>query len=160
MADPTEVEGVDEADEQDEGNPPRKNWRKELEERAKAAETRAEAAERKVALSDAGLSGLNEKQVKALLSAHDGDISGEALKATASELGFGGGTSEVASGEPAVQEHADELADLANFSGSPVQPVVPSSEAREQVRQQAANFKGSQSEDEAFLYRNADVLSP
>lgn len=65
---------------------------RELREKARRAddnETRAVAAERKLALHEAGLGGLNQTQMKAFLGAHEGDWDADALKATAKELGFG-----------------------------------------------------------------------
>ena len=157
MAEPREVDGADDGDGQDEGNPPRKNWRRELEARAEAAEKRAAELERKVALSDAGLSELSEKQVKALLSAHDGDISGEALAATATELGFG---SAPAAPDPEVQEHAEELGHLTRFSGAPANSSLSPAQQAEAIRQEAANFKGTPQQYNDFLYRNAELLAP
>lgn len=62
--------------------------------RKQLRDAKAEAAEvpdlrRKVALSEAGLSGLSDKQQRAVLGAHDGDVTDhEGLKATAIELGL------------------------------------------------------------------------
>lgn len=74
-----------------EGMVPRSQIRQ-LEKKAKLAEealARAEAAERRIALLDAGLGTLNPKQVDALLKVHDGDLTPDALKQTATDLGFG-----------------------------------------------------------------------
>lgn len=40
------------------------------------------------AVLKAGLGGLNERQQKALIASHEGDLTPDALKATAAELGF------------------------------------------------------------------------
>lgn len=152
MADPTDTE-VDETD--DEGQAPaRKNWRKELEARASEAEGRAADLERKLALSEAGLSKLSDKQVKALLAAHEGDVTGEALKATATELGFGGPKPETA--DPDLTE---EVAEITRLAGSPPQPDTTPRGYAEVVK--AANeFKGSEREYHDFLFANADTLAP
>jgi hypothetical protein len=51
------------------------------------AETRATAAERKLAIREAGLD-ISPRQLSALLKEHDGEFTAEALKETATELGF------------------------------------------------------------------------
>lgn len=69
---------------------PRKQIRS-LEKRAKdydAAQERIAALERRIALSDAGVSGLSERQQKALLATLDGDITAESVRTAAEELGF------------------------------------------------------------------------
>jgi hypothetical protein len=50
-------------------------------------DSKTKALETKVALLEAGLD-LSEKQRTALFATHEGDLSPEALKATAAELGF------------------------------------------------------------------------
>lgn len=56
-------------------------------ERRPTAEELAQT-QRELALWKAGLGDLSDKQVKALAAAHDGEFTPEALKATATELGF------------------------------------------------------------------------
>jgi len=63
---------------------------RQLRKKAKAhdeALARAEAAERKLVVAEAGLK-LSPRQLDALTKVHDGDWTPEALKATAEELGF------------------------------------------------------------------------
>ena len=57
-------------------------------ERADEAESRASRLERENVVLKAGLN-LSDKQFKALAAAHEGDWDADAVKATASELGFG-----------------------------------------------------------------------
>lgn len=78
---------ADPADDQPEDSEQERNWRK-LEDRAKKAEERVSQLERQVAFTEAGLTNLSDKQVKALVATHDGEMTAEALKATATELGF------------------------------------------------------------------------
>lgn len=56
--------------------------------RADEAEARATELERRLAVSEAGLTGLSDKRRVALFAAHDGDLEPDALKATAIELGY------------------------------------------------------------------------
>ena len=112
MADPTEVEESDDR--------PARNWRKELEDRAKQAEAERDELKRELAFSEAGLVGLTVKQRKALLAAHEGDVTAEAIKATADDLGF-------FVGEPPAKDDTDpeqvqrdqEVSELAKFAGAP-----------------------------------------
>lgn len=86
---PTDLEpSTDDEHEQQQDSPVIKDLRKRADQ-ADANETRAVAAERKLALHEAGLGGLNQTQMKAFLGAHEGDWDADALKATAKELGFG-----------------------------------------------------------------------
>jgi len=83
----------DEEDEQPKQNGP-KQLREALRrarERAKQADEfqqKAERLERELAVSRAGLSDLGEKRTAALLKVHEGDLTPEALKQTAADLGF------------------------------------------------------------------------
>lgn len=63
------------------------NKAKKLEKDLTARDQRIADLERRVAFSDAGLT-LSDKQKAALLAAHDGEMSRDALRATAAELGF------------------------------------------------------------------------
>lgn len=67
-------------------------------------EQRATAAERELAVFKAGLADLSDVQRKALLSTHEGDLTPDGLKATATALGF----VKTAEAEPEVP--AEELA--------------------------------------------------
>lgn len=130
MADPTEVEESDDR--------PARNWRKELEDKAKQAEAKAAELERKLAFSEAGLTGLSAKQVKALLAAHEGDVTAEAIKATADDLGF-------FVGEPAAKDDVTdpeqvqrdaEVSELAKFAGAPTpsgSAVMSADEVKAQI---------------------------
>lgn len=73
--------------------------------KAGAAEAEAQTLRTENALLKAGLGGLTEKQRKAFLAAHDGELDAEALKATALELGFA-----KADEQPQQQIPADEQA--------------------------------------------------
>lgn len=55
---------------------------------AQQAEERAAKAERRLALLEAGVGSLTERQQKALFSDLDGDITAEAVRTAAEELGF------------------------------------------------------------------------
>lgn len=138
MADPTEVE--------DESPAPARNWRKELEDRAKEAEARAAESERKLAFVEAGLTDLNPKQVKALLSAHDGEINAEAIRATADELGFAPPPKAEAEDDPDEQARSRELAELGKHA------KADEPESAEQVDINAM----SPDELKNWLYSNAD----
>lgn len=83
---PEEVDTHD--DDLPEGDKPKRNWRRELEDRAKGAEDRASRLERELALNKAGLDGLDDVQVQALGAVHDGEMTAEALLATAKRLKF------------------------------------------------------------------------
>jgi hypothetical protein len=61
------------------------NLRKEHEK----AKAEAEAAKRELTIYKAGLTGLNEKQMKVLSTTYDGPWEPEAVKSYADELGFG-----------------------------------------------------------------------
>jgi hypothetical protein len=156
MADPEEAEEV-ESEEQ----APKKNWRRELEDRAKVAEEKSAQLERELAFTKAGLTELSDKQVKALIAAHEGEITADGLKATADELGFGvkpqaGESTPAAEAEP---DHKPEAKELAELSNSPAEHATP----REAIRSQEAFDAKVRSFDneadlEAFLRANIDLL--
>lgn len=56
--------------------------------RLKAVEEEASALKREKAFRDAKIDGLTERQMKVLANEHDGDMTPEALRQTAIELGF------------------------------------------------------------------------
>ena len=62
------------------------NWRRELEDRLKQAETRASTAERKAALMEAGVD-INTPTGKLFAKAYDGDADVEAIRKQAEEYG-------------------------------------------------------------------------
>lgn len=77
-------------EEQEQAEP---NFRRVLEKKAEKAEARSTELEtendglrRELAFHKAGLSNLTAMQTKALLGAHDGDLTPDSLKATAAEL--------------------------------------------------------------------------
>jgi len=161
MADPTESAETDPEGSQ----PERKNWRRELEERAekaeaqaKEAETRATDLERKIAFADAGLSGLSDKQKRALEATHEGDFTAEGLKATAEELGFGSKTEEVETEtqDPGAATEAAELAKLAKSPSSSASPDAPI-RTQEAFDAKVRSFD-SEADLDAFLQENIDLL--
>ena len=113
MADPTEVEESEDR--------PARNWRKELEDRAKQAEAERDELKRELAFSEAGLVGLSAKQRKALLAAHEGDVTAEAIKATADDLGFfvGEPAAKDDVADPEQVQRDQEVSELAKFAGAP-----------------------------------------
>lgn len=114
MADPTEVEQDDDHRE----SSVVKELRAEIKRLKKDAED-APLLRQEVALVKAGLDGLNEKQVKALLSAHDGDLTAEALKATATEIGFAVTPGAEAEVDPEQAQRDQEVSEMSRFAGSP-----------------------------------------
>lgn len=103
---------------------------------AKQAKVDAENARRELAFTQAGLTGLSDKQVKALVATHEGEITADALKATATELGFVADKPPATDNKPAVSEQpaavtggdvdtARELAQLAGFTGGATPPPAP-----------------------------------
>lgn len=115
MADPTEAEEVEGEEEQ----APKRNWRRELEDRAKTAEEKAAQLQRELAFTKAGLDHLSDRQAVALYKVHDGDMTAEALKATADEL-FGA-KSEPGESTPGSEgpDHSAEASELAALARSP-----------------------------------------
>jgi hypothetical protein len=82
---------ADSDEQQDESQESKPNWRRELEARAARAselEQQLADAQRELAFQKAGLGDLSDLQVKALGAAHEGDVTPDALKATAKALGF------------------------------------------------------------------------
>lgn len=157
MADPTEANEAE-----DQGSDRDKNWRK-LEDRAKKAEEKYAQLERELAFTKAGLDHLSDKQVKALTAAHEGEITAEALKATATELGF---PSKAATGQSTPEaasetDHSDEARELANLSDSPASHEAGSSG---RMTQEAFDKKVDEcqtdEELQAFLEANVDLISP
>lgn len=82
-----DTDDLDFEDDQTTESPAIAALRKEAKQAKKLQEER-DALVRENALLKAGLSGLSEKQTKALLATHDGDMTPDAIKATAQELGF------------------------------------------------------------------------
>lgn len=156
MADPTELE----ESETEEGQAPaRTNWRKELTAERDEAKNELAAVKQELALTQAGLSNLSPKQVKALLATHDGDLTGDALKATAAELGFGGPAPEVEQVETQDPQVQAELDTMSQFANTPVQHSAPP-QAYDEVVKASQEFEGSHEDWVNHLLRNADVLDP
>lgn len=105
----TMTEMLDIIEENDDDTPLIKQLRQQLREKSndskRVAELESKIAEyeQKDAVRTAGLDKLNERQMKALIAAHDGEFNSDALKATAIELGF-------AEPDPADQERENEMA--------------------------------------------------
>lgn len=120
-------EDLDNSDTNDEANdsPVIRDLRKKAD-RVDAAEAKATELERKLALSEAGLTSLNEDQRNALIGAHKGDWSDIAeVRATAERLGWGPAPADASA--PGSQIPADELAAhervAAAAGGTPAPPV-------------------------------------
>jgi len=149
--------------EDDEDQPaPKRNWRKELEDQAKAAEERAARFERELAFTKAGLDGLSDKQVAALGAVHQGEMTPDALKATAKELGF---VTEPApqmaqtQAQSPAQDQAPELAELARLANSPADHETPSSDGRPMVDLEDPRFESNDFVKE-FLGQNLEWIQP
>lgn len=155
MADPTDNEYEPEAPE------PKKNWRKELEERAAAAEKAQVEMAQELALFKSGLVDLSDDQRDDVLTLAKakGDTSPEALKAIAERLSFTKPAGGAAPAEEPQEDLSSEVSELANLAGTadPHNLPVSSSEA---VGKALSEFQGSQEEYVQFLYRNADVIAP
>lgn len=101
---------------------PKKNFRRELEERLTAAEQRAATAEKRALIAEAGLSNLTDRQRSILTSQIDGDATADKVREIASELGW--------ANQPVQQEQpsgvpAEELAALDRVTGSLTDPLAP-----------------------------------
>lgn len=93
-------------EEHDEDTPLIKQLRQQLRDKArsdKAKDEKLAEYERKDTVRAAGLNHLTERQMKALLAAHDGEFTSDALKTTAVELGF-------AEPDPDDQAREEEMA--------------------------------------------------
>lgn len=140
MADPTEIE------EGSEDQPPKRNWRKEAEDRAKQDAERIATLERELAFNKAGLTHLNDDQVKALVAVHEGEMTPDALKATSSKL-FGAAPAGQSTPAETETDHGDEAAELATLTGStgPTQEPRPTGKpSYEQVTKDAAALAADQ----------------
>lgn len=160
MADPTEAE---EPEEQEPA--PKKNWRRDLEDRLASAETRAQDAEQRAAVAEAGLTGLTPKQLRALKLSHEGDFTAEALKATAEELGFGAAKVEEQStseAQPTEEQNPDtkaEASKLAKLANSPAQhsPAADIIRSQEDFDAKVRSFTNEADLDK-FLRDNLNLL--
>jgi hypothetical protein len=154
MADPTEVE-----ESEHEVQPPAKNWRKELEDQAKQARAEADEAKRELAFTRAGLTELSDKQVRALLATHEGEITADAIKATANELGFvkqaGTATEEV---DPEQEQRTEELGHLNRFAGSPASSGAADPAAS--LQKGIEDFDGDYQQFVTYVMDNASSILP
>jgi hypothetical protein len=135
-------------DDQNEQEHPAERRIREKAEKREADELRAKLAEyeRKDAVRHAGLD-LNDKQLKALWAAHDGDPTPDALKSTAAALGFAKEeTPAVSAEEIAAHERVAQAASPAT------PPPVPAS-ALDAVLQQVRNAPVSQLSPGGELYQ-------
>lgn len=71
-----------------EAEQPKRNFRRELEERATAAEQKAQRLERENAIYKAGLTDLTPRQINVLASQLEGDPTPDQVKTLAAELGW------------------------------------------------------------------------
>jgi hypothetical protein len=78
----------DDLEEPTEPQEPKRNFRRELEERAALAEERAARLERENAIYKAGLPDLNPRQIQVLASQIEGDPTPDTVKALAADLGW------------------------------------------------------------------------
>lgn len=104
------------------------------------------------ALLNAGLGGLSDKQRKALIATHEGEMTPEALKAAAAELGFPIATE--AEPEPEVPAEAQDALERMQQATSGAQP----SEGQELTLDDRIKAAKSPQELEAIM-READLLA-
>lgn len=132
----------------EENEHPAARRQRESAEKRESEELKAKLAEyeRKDLVRDAGLE-LNDKQVKALWAAHDGESTPDALKATAASLGFAKDAStEVSAEEIAAHERVASAA-------TPVAPPPAASSALEAALNQVRNAPLSQLQPGSELYQ-------
>lgn len=151
MADPTEV---DEQEDDHTESSVVKTLRAENKRLKKDAED-APKLRLQLALTKGKLDTLNEKQVKALLAAHDGEIEPEALKATATELGFGQAPEPTGEETPESAEVDGELAHLSNFAGAPA-PEGREVLTQEKVDEKIASLGPDEIDD--WMYANKHLF--
>lgn len=101
-------------------------------EKADAAEARVAELERKLVVHEAGLSSLTQKQINALITNVEGDLTADALKAQAQEFGWSAKPQAPEGEKPevpnALQAEFDAMGRADDLSGS--EPVVtPTEEA-------------------------------
>lgn len=90
--------------------------------------------ERQVALTQAGLVSLNDKQTKALLAAHEGEFTKDALRTTAADLGFITLTDDTP--DPAVEQALQTQARI-TAAAQGTQPPRPAVKLDDQIAQAA-----------------------
>lgn len=137
----------DDIDENEPEHPAQRRIRESAEKR-EADELRAKLAEyeRKDVVRSAGLE-LNDKQLKALWAAHDGENTPEALKATAASLGF--------APDPSTEVSAEEIAahERVASAATPLAPPPVASSALEAALNQVRNAPLSQLQPGGELYQ-------
>jgi hypothetical protein len=119
MADPTEPP------EDDEGQAPKKNWRKELEDRAEAAERAQVEMATELAILKSGLADLTDAQRADVLTLAkaNGDTGADALKAIAERLSYTKPPEAPEPEQPAQDDQAAmDLAQLATFAQASGRP--------------------------------------
>jgi len=120
MADYNDPQDLDDTDEDQESEKPKTSGMKQLRDSFESAKAENSRLKRENALLKAGLGDLGGKKTQALLAAHDGDLTAEALKATATELGF------ITSEPDEAQQQADQAADAATRLADSSQGAAPS----------------------------------
>ena len=155
MADPTE------ADEVDEEAAPRKNWRKELEDRAAQAETAQAEMAQELAFYKAGLDGLTDDQrddVLTIAKAKGHTSSAEGLKAIADRLSYTKPATGTETGQATEDEQAAaELAQLANLAKSPASPAEPL-RGQAAIAKEIEDFDGDWQAFQQFVLTRADDI--
>lgn len=119
-------------DDPEEEPQPKRNFRRELEERASLAEQEASRLRRENAIFKAGLTNLSERQIRLLASEVGDDLTPDAIKAAATDLGW--------AQTPAPEEAGPSAEELAAFdraasasNGATSSPPVDSLAAMEQA---------------------------
>jgi len=100
------------------------NWRREMESRAKAGdEAVAELAQlrRELSFRDAGIDPAS-KQGQYFIRGYDGEMTVDAIRAEAAELGLAGGSNSPAMQEPPVDYGAEQRIAMAADDAGPVSP--------------------------------------
>lgn len=110
---------------------PKRNFRRELEDRLTAAEQRAAAAERRAVIAEAGLTNLTDRQRTILASQIDGEATADQVKQIAGELGWG--SEPAASPDPS----AEEIAALDRVTQGLTDPTAPPRQNAEEVMARA-----------------------
>lgn len=107
------------SDENNSDEQPKRNFRRELEDRAVAAEKRAQELERKLAFRDAGLDPSN-KQHAIYMKAYDGDLDAGKIRADAEDAGF---LTQVQTTAPQGEIDTHARINAASLNAQPVAPV-------------------------------------
>lgn len=119
----------------EQGEAPKRNFRRELEDRASQAEQEAAQLRRENAIFKAGLTGLTDRQIRLLATEVGDNLTPEAIQAAASELGWASAPKD--DGIPAEELAALDRAANASNGTSSAPPVDA-----EAALQQALNEGG------------------